>query len=80
MENFFLRRRKELEKKAGERISQHDLAIKLGVTSNTIGQWERGDCVPRLSLAPKLAAAYEVPFERIEQEIVKLARLATAST
>ncbi|HEY3967248.1 MAG TPA: helix-turn-helix transcriptional regulator [Planctomycetaceae bacterium] len=77
--NFFAKRRKELQKSKGETISQFDLAVMIGVTPSAVGSWERGLVIPRLTLAPKLAEVYGVPVGVIEQEIVKLARLATAS-
>jgi transcriptional regulator with XRE-family HTH domain len=72
--NFFLARRQELGKKAGRKLSQYHFALKLQVTPSAVGSWERGEVAPSLQDAEKLAAAYEVTYERIERAIVELNR------
>ena len=67
MENFFLAQREVLG------LSQRRIAIALDMTDSAVGSWERGANVPRIALAPKLAAVYQVSQARIEKEIVKLA-------
>jgi len=74
MNNFFHQRRIELGKRAGKKISQHKIAVAIGVTPNCVGLWERGELIPNLKLAEKMAQAYQVSQDKIEQEIVKLAR------
>lgn len=74
MTNFFLDRRKQLEKKLGRRLSQYAMALRVGCTPNMIGYWERGESIPPLGRAPKLAEAYEVSVSKIEQVIVEMRR------
>ncbi|GAM15138.1 helix-turn-helix transcriptional regulator [Mesobacillus selenatarsenatis] len=60
------------EFRARFRFSQQDLADKIGVTRQTIGLIEKGDYAPSVTLALKIAAAFEVPVEevfRLEGEI-----------
>jgi transcriptional regulator with XRE-family HTH domain len=74
MANFFKERRDFLTKREGKTISQNYIARRLDVTSNYVGQWEREVMAPNLRLATKLAEIYDVPIERMEQEIVLLTR------
>jgi len=39
------------------RLSQRELADAVGVSTNTIGSWERGDTSPRIHRLPILAKA-----------------------
>jgi len=73
MTTFFKQRRDELE------LRQRDIARALDMTESAIGSWERGEAVPRLKLAPRLAVVYRVSAERIESEIVKQSRKLTAA-
>ena len=43
-------------KKAG--LSQADVAMKLGIKSASVCQWETGKTSPRSTLLPKIAALY----------------------
>lgn len=53
------------EYRARFRFSQQDLADKIGVTRQTIGLIEKGDYAPSITLALKIAAAFEVPVEEV---------------
>ncbi|MBT2684962.1 helix-turn-helix transcriptional regulator [Bacillus sp. ISL-37] len=53
------------EFRARFRFSQQDLADKIGVTRQTIGLIEKGDYAPSVTLALKIAAAFEVPVEEV---------------
>jgi transcriptional regulator with XRE-family HTH domain len=46
--------------------SQQDLAVKLGVTSSTVYNWERGKFEPTASKFKALALAFSVPMEAID--------------
>ncbi len=51
---FIARRRKEL------RMTQKELAQKLGVTDRAVSKWENGRCMPDLSLIQPLSRSLEV--------------------
>ncbi|MFT9597089.1 helix-turn-helix transcriptional regulator [Mesobacillus sp.] len=53
------------EFRARFRFSQQDLADKIGVTRQTIGLIEKGDYAPSVTLALKIAAAFEVSVEEV---------------
>jgi putative transcriptional regulator len=53
------------EHRARYRFSQQDLADKIGVTRQTIGLIEKGDYAPSVTLALKIAAAFQVPVEEV---------------
>ena len=53
------------EFRARFRFSQQDLADKIGVTRQTIGLIEKGDYAPSVTLALKIAAAFQVPVEEV---------------
>ncbi|MEW8969332.1 helix-turn-helix transcriptional regulator [Mesobacillus jeotgali] len=53
------------EYRARFRFSQQDLADKIGVTRQTIGLIEKGDYAPSVTLALKIAAAFQVPVEEV---------------
>ncbi|MGV2940471.1 helix-turn-helix transcriptional regulator [Mesobacillus sp. LC4] len=53
------------EYRARFRFSQQDLANKIGVTRQTIGLIEKGDYAPSVTLALKIAAAFQVPVEEV---------------
>ena len=53
------------EFRARFRFSQQDLADIIGVTRQTIGLIEKGDYAPSVTLALKIAAAFEVPVEEV---------------
>jgi DNA-binding XRE family transcriptional regulator len=78
MPNFFEKRRAHLSKHRGETVSQNDIARKINMTANAVGQWERYQSVPSLKIAGKLAEVYCVPLEQMEREIAALARAVVA--
>ncbi|WP_226645926.1 helix-turn-helix transcriptional regulator [Mesobacillus subterraneus] len=53
------------EYRARFRFSQQDLADKIGVTRQTIGLIEKGDYAPSVTLALKIATAFQVPVEEV---------------
>lgn len=53
------------EFRARFRLSQQDLADKIGVTRQTIGLIEKGDYAPSVLLALKIAIVFEVPVEEV---------------
>ncbi|MCA1063956.1 helix-turn-helix transcriptional regulator [Rossellomorea sp. AcN35-11] len=59
------------ELRARYRLTQQDLADRIGVTRQTIGLIEKGDYAPSITLALKMAHAFHVPVEeifRLEEE------------
>lgn len=46
--------------------TQFDLAVKVGVTTATVYNWERGKYEPRASQFRSLAEAFGVPMEGIQ--------------
>jgi transcriptional regulator with XRE-family HTH domain len=71
--NFFLQRREQLGK------TQREIALALEMTTSAVSSWERGIAVPKIGLADKLAAVYQVSADRIIKEIAALAREATSA-
>lgn len=53
------------ELRARERMSQSDLAIRIGASRQTIALIERGDYSPSIVLALKIAAVFNEPVEQI---------------
>lgn len=53
------------ELRARFRWTQEDLAKKIGVTRQTIGLIEKGDYAPSVTMALKLADAFEVKVEDV---------------
>ena len=51
-----------------KRISQEELAFKVGVTQTTIGNWEQGKSIKHEYIS-KLAVALEVPTDYLLMEI-----------
>ncbi len=47
------------------KISQGDLAARVGATQPTLSRWERGETCPTLSEARRVAEALGVPLARI---------------
>lgn len=78
MSNFFEDRRDFLTNKRGKFVSQHSIAVAIGVTPALVGLWEREELAPNLKISAKIAEAYEVEQEVIEQEIVAMARRITS--
>lgn len=52
-------------------LTQHQLALILGVTQGTISQWEKGITHPRCALVPKLAVALGVTTGDIIDEVTR---------
>ncbi|MFS0673693.1 helix-turn-helix transcriptional regulator [Ornithinibacillus sp. 179-J 7C1 HS] len=53
------------ELRARYRLTQQDLADKIGVSRQTIGLIEKGDYAPSVTLALKMANVFQVPVEQI---------------
>ncbi|GBF77223.1 transcriptional regulator [Paenibacillus sp. 598K] len=53
------------EYRARDRISQSDLAARIGASRQTIALIERGDYSPSVVLALKIAAVFQVKVEEI---------------
>lgn len=53
------------EYRARDRISQSDLAARIGASRQTIALIERGDYSPSVVLALKIAAVFQVQVEEI---------------
>jgi transcriptional regulator with XRE-family HTH domain len=68
MENFFKDRREELS------LTQEGMAEILEMTQPAVSSWECFSAAPRLKSSEKLAKAYRVSRDRMEQEIIKLTR------
>lgn len=51
--------------RADRKISRRELANALGVHYQTVGYLERGEYLPSLPLALKIAAFFEVPVESV---------------
>ena len=51
--NIFIKRLKEIRKDKG--LSMSELANKIGVSTNTISRWERGERIPNLEALVALA-------------------------
>lgn len=51
--------------RARHKLSQQDLAKKIGATRQTIGLIEKGDYAPSVTLALKIADAFGVTVEEI---------------
>ncbi|TCN18928.1 helix-turn-helix transcriptional regulator [Mesobacillus foraminis] len=53
------------EMRARHKLSQQDLAKKIGATRQTIGLIEKGDYAPSVTLALKIADAFSVTVEEV---------------
>ncbi|MBT2757883.1 helix-turn-helix transcriptional regulator [Mesobacillus foraminis] len=53
------------EMRARHKLSQQDLAKKIGATRQTIGLIEKGDYAPSVTLALKIADAFGVTVEEV---------------
>ena len=56
--NIFIKRLKEIRKDKG--LSMSELANKIGVSTNTISRWERGERIPNLEALVALAKFFKV--------------------
>ena len=50
-------------KKCG--CTQKALAIALGVTTQAVSRWERGNCYPDLPLLPRIAAYFDISIDQL---------------
>lgn len=46
-------------------MTQKEAALKLGVTKDTVGNWERGRSFPSIKIIPKIEKMYKVKYENI---------------
>ena len=46
-------------------LTQEDLAVKLGVTNQSVSKWESAQCCPDISLIPKLADVFEISIDEL---------------
>lgn len=56
------------EKRAGLGLSQEQLAEKLGVTRQTIANWEKGKTYPDISSVLKLSDLYSVSLDELRYD------------
>ena len=56
--NIFIKRLKEIRKDKG--LSMSELANKIGVSTNTISRWERGERIPNLEALVTLDKFFKV--------------------
>lgn len=67
-ENLFLQLRRALP----DRQSQHDVAIKLGLTGSAVASWERYKSAPEVRLLPRLAEVYGVSQQKILEAVLEI--------
>jgi len=46
-------------------LTQEELAVKLGVTNQSVSKWESAQCCPDISLIPKLADIFETSIDEL---------------
>ena len=46
-------------------LTQEELAVKLGVTNQSVSKWESAQCCPDISLIPKLADICDVSIDEL---------------
>lgn len=73
MKNFFAKQRRVLEKKHNRRITQREIADKLGYRDSLVGFWETEVSAPDIARSADLARIYEVEESVIHSEIAELA-------
>lgn len=61
------------QKRMAVSLSRIDVADKLGIQSQFVANWERGDCLPPRKVLNDLLKLYKIP----KKDIVKLYTLAT---
>lgn len=49
-------------------ITQSELAEKLNVSDKTVSRWERGECLPSISLLRDMSRLFSITIEEIEKE------------
>ncbi|MEE1239872.1 MAG: helix-turn-helix transcriptional regulator [Acutalibacteraceae bacterium] len=45
-------------------MTQEELAVKFGVTNQSVSKWESAQCCPDISLIPKLADIFDISILR----------------
>ena len=45
--------------------TQKEVAKALGVTTQAVSRWERGNCYPDLLLLPRIAAFFEISIDQL---------------
>lgn len=73
-DNFFKTRRLQLPGIRGPHATQREIGDALGITSQSVTQWELDQTTPPVSRSADLAKAYCVPESRILKEIAKQAK------
>lgn len=46
-------------------LTQKEAADKIGVSVDTLGKWERGECYPSSKYIPAIECAYELTYDEI---------------
>lgn len=46
-------------------MTQKEAAFKLGVSKDTIGNWERGKSFPSIKIIPEIEKIYKIKYENI---------------
>ena len=46
-------------------LTQEELAMKLGVTNQSVSKWEAAQCCPDISLIPKLADIFDISTDEL---------------
>ena len=53
------------EKRIEKGLTQEDLAVRIGVTGQAVGKWERDECYPDITLLPGLAKIFGVTVDEL---------------
>ena len=46
-------------------MTQKEAALTLGVSKDTVGNWERGKSFPNIKMIPKIEKTYKIKYEDI---------------
>ena len=60
---FIAKNLKQLRLEKG--LTQEDLAVRIGVTGQAVGKWERDECYPDITLLPGLAKIFGVTLDTL---------------
>jgi Predicted transcriptional regulators len=60
---FMAKNLKQLRLEKG--LTQEDLAVRIGVTGQAVGKWERDECYPDITLLPGLAKIFGVTVDEL---------------